>query len=97
MDPRTVVLVTTIYSSIDLEIVGGLCGSGRCYDVLVGARFLYLAHEAIDKIKKACPSTRSRLWPKEIDMEDDAAIYRVFNEVDRDFGKLDVLVNNASM
>ena len=97
MDPRTVVLVTNTYTSTDFEIVGGLCGSERCYDVLVGARSPDLADEAIDKIKKACPSSRSRLWPTVIAIEDDASIQGVLNYVDRSFGKLDVLVNSASM
>lgn len=97
MDQPTIVLVTGANTGLGFEIVKALYSSGKAYEVLVGGRSLVKAEEAANAIKKEVPSTRSKIWPMQIDIEDDESIQRIFDDVQSKFGRLDALVNNAGM
>ena len=97
MDQPTIVLVTGANTGLGFEIVKALYGSGKAYEVLVGGRSLVKAEEAANAIMKEFSSTRSKLWPMQIDIEDDESIERIFDDVQTQFGRLDALVNNAGM
>ena len=95
MDQNIIVLVTGANTGLGFEIVKGLCSSEKPYEIVVGGRSLIKAEQAADAIFKDFPSSRSKLWPMQIDIEDDESIQRIFDEVQTKFGKLDYLVNNA--
>ena len=95
MDQKTIVLVTGANTGLGFEIVKGLCSSEKSYEIVLGGRSLINAQQAADAISKDFPSSRSSLWPMQIDIEDDESIQRIFDQVQTKFGKLDFLVNNA--
>ena len=95
MDPKPTILITGANAGLGLEMVKALYSSGRAYEIIIGGRSLARAEEAADVVKNDFPSTRSTLWPLQIDIEDDQSIQNIFNEVQTKFGRLDALINNA--
>ena len=95
MDQRTVVLITGANTGLGFEMIRALCGSDKSYEILVGGRSLVKAEQATNNVTKNYPSTRSKLWPVQVDIEDDESIQSVFDQVQTKFGRLDALVNNA--
>jgi len=92
-----VVLITGANTGIGFQIVRALCSSDQAYDIIVGGRSFSKAQDAISSAEKEFPSSRSKLFPIQVDIEDDDSIQRAFDEVQSQFGKLDALVNNAGM
>lgn len=97
MDPKTVVLVTGANTGLGFEMVKSLYSSETAYEVLVCGRSLVKAEQAAITIKNDVPSTCSRLWPMQVNIEDDESIQSIFTEVQTKFGRLDALINNAGM
>ena len=97
MDHKTIVLVTGANTGLGFEIVRALCSSEKAYEVLLGGRSLTKAEQAINVAMKEFPFTRSRVWPVQVDIEDDESIQALFDEVQKKYGRLDSLVNNAGM
>ena len=95
MDQEAIVLITGANAGLGFEMIRALCGSDKGYDILVGGRSLVKAEQATNNVMKDFPSTHSRLWPVQVDIEDDESIQRVFDQVQTKFGRLDALVNNA--
>lgn len=95
MDQNIIVLVTGANTGLGFEIVKGLYTSEKSYEIILGGRSLIKAQQAAHTLSKDFPSSRSKLWPMQIDIEDDESIQRVFGKVQIKFGKLDFLVNNA--
>ncbi|KAK4695031.1 hypothetical protein P7C71_g2642, partial [Lecanoromycetidae sp. Uapishka_2] len=95
MDHKIIVLVTGANTGLGFEMIRALCSSEKAYEVLVGGRSLVKAEQATNAVSKEIPSTRSRVWPVQVDIEDDESIQSVFDEVQTKFGRLDALVNNA--
>ena len=96
MDQRAVVLITGANTGLGFEMTRALCGSDKSYEILVGGRSLVKAEQATNYVTRDFPSTRSKLWPVQVDIEDGESIQRVFDQVQTNFGRLDALVNNAS-
>lgn len=97
MNRKIIVLVTEANTGLGFEMIRALCSSEKAYEVLVGGRSLLRAEQAANAVMMEFPSTRSRAWPIQIDIEDDESIQRVFDGVATQFGRLDALVNNAGM
>ena len=95
MDPKTIILITGANTGLGFEMVRTLCNSDKVYEIFVGGRSPVKAKEAVDVLTKEFTSTRSRLWPVQVDIEDDQSIQCAFDEVQSRFGRLDALVNNA--
>lgn len=96
MAPR-VVLITGANTGIGFQIVRALCSSDGAYSIIVGGRSLSKAQDAISSAVNEFPSSRSELFPIQVDIEQDDSIKHAFDEVQSKFGKLDALVNNAGM
>lgn len=92
-----VVLITGANTGIGFQIVRALCSSDEAYNIIVGGRSLSKAQDAISSAVNEFPSSRSKLFPIQVDIEQDDSIKNAFNEVQSQFGKLDALVNNAGM
>ena len=95
INQRTIVLVTGANTGLDFEMVRSLCSSGNAYEVLVGGRSITKAQQAAIVAAKEFPSTRSKVWPIQVDIKNDESIQAAFDEVQAKFGRLDALVNNA--
>ncbi|KAH6132974.1 hypothetical protein HBI64_074370 [Parastagonospora nodorum] len=90
-----VVLITGANTGIRFQIVRALCSSSHAYDIVVGGRSEDKVQAAIEAARTEYPETKSKLSPVQIDIESDESINRAFNTVESQFGKIDVLVNNA--
>lgn len=97
MDPREVILITGANTGLGFQIIRALCDSTNAYDILLAGRSLLKAQQAVNSATEEFPSSRSKLWPIQVDIEDDDSIQRAFDEVQTKFGRLDALVNNAGM
>ena len=95
MSAREVTLVTGANTGLGFQIIRALCGSDRPYDILLGGRSLSKVEQAITSITQEFPSSSSKVWPIQIDIEDDNSIQKAFEEVQSNFGRLDALINNA--
>ena len=97
MDPQEVVLVTGANTGIGFQIIKALCGSDKAYNILLAGRSLDKAQQAVSSVTEDFSSSRSKLWPIQVDIEDDDSVQKAFDEVQTKFGRLDALVNNAGM
>ena len=95
MDQKSIVLITGANTGLGFEMVKALCSSETAYEILLGGRSVAKAEQAAKAVMKEFPSTRSKVWPIQIDIEDDESIQRTFDEVQTKFGRLDALINNA--
>lgn len=95
MGSREVVLVTGANTGIGFEIVRGLCSSDKTYDILLAGRSLEKAQQASKSATEEFPASHSKVWPIQIDIEDDDSMQRAFEEVQSKFGQVDALINNA--
>ncbi|KAL5119135.1 hypothetical protein ACEQ8H_002842 [Pleosporales sp. CAS-2024a] len=91
----SIVLVTGGNTGIGYETVKALYASPEAHTILMGSRSLDKARAAIETLQSDMPETKSTLVPLQIDIEDDASIDAAFAKVDREYGRVDALVNNA--
>lgn len=96
-EQKTVVLVTGANTGLGFQIVRSLCASDKAYEILVGGRSLVKAQQAAKAAIEDSPSTKSRTWPIQVDIEDDDSMKGASVEVETKFGRLDALINNAGM
>lgn len=95
MGPQEVILVTGANTGLGFEIIRALYSSDKAYDILLGGRSLAKSQQAVESVQTEFPKSQSKLWPIQIDIEDDDSIQRAFDEVHNKFGRLDALINNA--
>ena len=97
MNSPKIALITGANTGLGLEMVRSLCSSDKIYEILLAGRSLAKAKSAADTVAEEFPKTHTKLWPVQIDIEDDGSIQRLFDEVQAKFDRLDILVNNAGM
>ena len=96
MSSNTIILVTGANTGLGLETVRSLLRSTtKTYTVLLGGRSLDKATAATENVKKEYPQRKSEVVPVQIDIEDDKSIEALRERVDKEWGRVDVLVNNA--
>ena len=95
MSSPEVILVTGGNTGLGFETIKALCNSDKKYDILLAGRSLTKAEEAVKSASKEFPSSPSKLWPLQVDIEDDKSIKKAFEEVETKFGRVDALINNA--
>lgn len=83
-------LVTGGNKGIGFAICKGLLGAG--FDVILAARSLNKSKQAAEQLQ-----TASQVRAVELDVTDDESIRRAAEELSREIGHLDVLVNNAGI
>lgn len=88
---RKIILVTGSNKGIGFEIVRQLCALG--HDVILTARDSKKGLEAITKLK----SENLSVHFIELDIAVAPSIQQAFNSIKSNFGKLDVLINNAAI
>lgn len=90
-DETVIALVTGANRGIGLETVTQLAQRGMT--VILGARDLAKGEAAANKLNEAGLDVRAR----QLDVTDDESVKLLAAEVGREFGRLDVLVNNAGI
>lgn len=97
MSSPTIVLITGANTGLGLETVKSLFRSSTPYTVLLGGRSLEKATAAAEAVAKEYPESKSKATPVQVDIEDDASITALKERVEKEFEKVDVLINNAGM
>lgn len=90
---KQIVLITGGNQGIGFEIVKKLVAEQPTYHVLLGCRHLSKGEEAISKLDKLAGSVS----PIEVDVTSNDSIAACAAQIDRQYGKLDVLINNAGI
>ncbi|KAK0761974.1 hypothetical protein N5P37_004774 [Trichoderma harzianum] len=90
-----IILITGGNTGLGLEIVRALCRSSKPYKILLAGRSLEKAIAATEKLASEQLNSSTTVEPIQLDVEDDESINSAFKFVEEQFGRLDVLVNNA--
>jgi NAD(P)-dependent dehydrogenase (short-subunit alcohol dehydrogenase family) len=94
MPPR-IVLITGANSGVGLATTKVLASASNDYHVIISARSLSKAQIAKSEVEAENPSSASRLSIVQLDVTDGASISRARDFVEKEFGHLDALINNA--
>ncbi|EME41055.1 hypothetical protein DOTSEDRAFT_74554 [Dothistroma septosporum NZE10] len=92
---KKVVFITGANTGLGLESVKALLKSSTEYEIVVGSRKIENGDNAIKELKKEIPNAKSSLSVVQVDIESDESIQKARDSIDSQFGRLDVLVNNA--
>jgi NAD(P)-dependent dehydrogenase (short-subunit alcohol dehydrogenase family) len=95
MASNTIVLITGANTGLGLEIVKALWRSSKAYTILLGGRSLDKAKNAVEGVVSLKSDSKSTCSAVQIDIEDDASIEQLTSHIEKSYGKLDVLINNA--
>lgn len=93
-------LMTTLgaNSGIGLETVVGLAGASAEYHILLGTRSTENGEKALQQIKSAHGnSIKSSVSILQLDVTSRHSILAARDEIEKSYGKLDVLINNAAI
>jgi len=95
MSSNPVILITGANTGLGLETVKALYQSPQAYTILLSGRSLEKAEAAARQVQAELPESASVIATVQIDIEDDDSIYKAFEHVANEYGRLDVLINNA--
>ena len=95
MSQTEIVLITGGNTGLGFEIVRALYKSDKGYNIILAGRSLPKVDGAIRSAQAENPSSHSKLVPLQVDIEHDDSIIKAFEQVQAEFGKLDILLNNA--
>lgn len=93
-DSTPVVLVTGANTGLGLEIVRSLVKGDKAYHILLLSRDLQRGETAAASVSEENHS-HSTVTPFQLDLEDEASIDKLYEYVEKQFGRVDVLINNA--
>lgn len=96
MSPK-VVLITGVNSGVGLATAKVLTSASTNYHVIIAARSLSKAQNAKAEVEAENSNSASRLSTVQLDVTDGASITRARDFVEKEFGYLDALVNNAAV
>ena len=94
--PR-VVLITGANSGVGLATAKILTSASTDYHVIIAARSLSKAKIAKSEVEAENTNSSSRLSTVQLDVTDGASITRAHDFVEKEFGYLDALINNAAV
>ncbi|KAI0858247.1 putative short chain dehydrogenase/reductase [Xylaria cubensis] len=95
---KTVILVTGANSGIGLETVKALAATSSNFHVLLGSRSAEKGNHAVSEIRTALgDSMKGAISALQIDVCDQDSIVAAKEQIERQFGKLDILINNAGI
>ncbi|KAK7890751.1 hypothetical protein LTR67_007960 [Exophiala xenobiotica] len=93
-----VVLITGANTGLGYETVRSLCQSpAQAYTILLGGRDLEKAEAATQQVQEEFPDSPSTVRPIQVDIEHDESIAQAFEQVSNEYGRVDVLINNAGI
>ncbi|KAI4866037.1 putative short chain dehydrogenase/reductase [Hypoxylon rubiginosum] len=95
---KTVILVTGANSGIGYETVVALSNALPSFHVLLGSRSLEKGQLALNDMQRTHSSSlKGAISVLQIDVTDQKSIQTAKDEIETQFGKLDVLINNAGL
>ncbi|KAI2601742.1 putative short chain dehydrogenase/reductase [Hypoxylon sp. NC1633] len=95
---KTIILVTGANSGIGYETVVALSHASADFHILLGSRSAERGQKALDDMRSAYDgSLKGTISVVQIDVTDQKSIDTAKEKVGRQFGKLDVLINNAGV
>ncbi|KAI1616503.1 hypothetical protein EDD36DRAFT_137141 [Exophiala viscosa] len=97
MASNEILLVTGGNTGLGFETVKSLCQSEKAYTILLGGRSLEKANAAVENVRVDFPQSASTVKAIQVDIEDDDSISRAYEQVDSEYGRLDILINNAGV
>ncbi|KAK9413284.1 hypothetical protein SUNI508_02483 [Seiridium unicorne] len=95
MSDRKIVLITAANTGLGYQIVRALVGSDEAYQVLIGGRSIEKAQKAVKDVTSEYSSSRSSVSAISVDIDDDKSIEAAFQQVQKSYGSLGFLINNA--
>jgi NAD(P)-dependent dehydrogenase (short-subunit alcohol dehydrogenase family) len=95
MASNPVILITGANTGLGFETVKSLCQSPKAYTILLGGRSIDKANAAAKETQAEFPKSPSVITTVQVDIEDDNSISQAFEHVAIQYGRLDVLINNA--
>jgi len=95
---QKIVLVTGANKGIGYEVVKNLAQREKKFLILLGSRSADNAKEALSRLQKETDSKDlSHVTPIIVDLNDEKSIQSAAETVKKDYGGLDILINNAGM
>ena len=95
MASNPIVLITGANTGLGFEIVKSLLQSSKAYTILLGGRSLEKANAATQHAQSEFQSSSSVIKPVQIDIESDSSITKLADQITAEYGRVDVLINNA--
>jgi NAD(P)-dependent dehydrogenase (short-subunit alcohol dehydrogenase family) len=95
MASNPIILITGANTGLGFETVRSLCHSPKAYTILLGGRNIEKANAAVKEVQTEFPRCPSVITAVQVDIEDDNSISRAFEHVATQYGRLDILINNA--
>jgi len=95
MADKHIILITGANTGLGLEVVKALFKSDVPYEIILGARSVDKANQAIASVKEESQASKSNLSSVQVDVSSDDSIRKAFEQVKSQHGRLDTLVNNA--
>jgi NADP-dependent 3-hydroxy acid dehydrogenase YdfG len=95
MASNSILFITGANTGLGFETVKSLCQSSKPYTILLGGRSLEKANAAVQEAQNLFPNSPSILKAVQVDIEDDDSISHAFEHVQNQYGRLDILINNA--
>ncbi|XDG03645.1 hypothetical protein ABKA04_003260 [Annulohypoxylon sp. FPYF3050] len=95
---KTVVLVTGANSGIGYETVVALSSASADFHILLGSRSIEKGQKALESLQETHgSSSKGSISVLQIDVTDQNSIQAARDQIEAEFGKLDVLINNAGV
>ena len=94
---RRIVLITGANSGVGLATTKVLTSASTDYHVIIAARSLSKAQTAKSEVEAENPNNASRLSSLQLDVTDGSSITGARDFVEKEFGHLDALINNAAV
>lgn len=92
---KEVVLITGANTGLGFEIVKSLYKTNKPYNIIVGSRSVDKGVAAIAAVQREIPSSSSNLSVLQVDLSSDDSIKSALKNVESNFGRVDILVNNG--
>ncbi|KAH8816541.1 hypothetical protein F5884DRAFT_842136 [Xylogone sp. PMI_703] len=94
---KTIVLITGANSGIGFETSRILANASPNYHIIMTARSLEKGKQALSRIQSQTPPPKGTLSLLQLDVTDQGSISAAASAVEKEFGHLDVLINNAAI
>jgi len=95
MSSNRILFITRGNAGLGFETIRSLYQSSTAYTILLGGRSIDKAIAAATAVQNEFPKSLSTVATVQIDIEDDESISKAFEHISSDYGRLDILINNA--